>query len=276
MLPPGFMLRMGENGALKMIANRLIDTRVELQAGSSVVEVDQVKADYNVGIALKDGMVNLSKVGVYRFDSDPARLKVFHGTATVEIGGQSVIVPAGKMLALVGGLANAEKFDVGVTDALDNWSRRQAEAMAVANVSGAKYSGGSNYPSTGGSTWAYNPYYDMYTYVPMSGTMCNPFYGLCYYSPSSAYQTFYVMPRLFGYVPSVGGYHGSVTGTSTSALGSSTAGSPTRSLGAGSSTAGSGGSFGSAAGSLGSGSGGGTAGLGGHGTGFGGGGHGGK
>src|SRR5580704_13340150 len=45
MLPPGFMLRMGENGALKMLANRLIDTRVELQAGSSVVEVDQVKAD---------------------------------------------------------------------------------------------------------------------------------------------------------------------------------------------------------------------------------------
>src|SRR5208282_2298362 len=30
MLPPGFMLRMGENGALKMLANRLIDTRVEL------------------------------------------------------------------------------------------------------------------------------------------------------------------------------------------------------------------------------------------------------
>ena len=77
MLPPGFMLRMGENGALKMLANRLIDTRVEIQAGSAVLEVDQVSQDYNVSIALKDGVVNISKVGVYRFDSDPARIKVF-------------------------------------------------------------------------------------------------------------------------------------------------------------------------------------------------------
>src|ERR1035438_9813107 len=43
MLPPGFMLRMGENGALKMLANRLIDTRVELQAGSAVVGVDHTR-----------------------------------------------------------------------------------------------------------------------------------------------------------------------------------------------------------------------------------------
>src|SRR5271157_3816774 len=41
MLPPGFMLRMGENGSLKMLGNRLIDTRVELQKGSAILEVDQ-------------------------------------------------------------------------------------------------------------------------------------------------------------------------------------------------------------------------------------------
>jgi hypothetical protein len=108
MLPPGFMLRMGENGSLKMVANRLIDTRVELQAGSAVVEVDQVNQDYNVSIALKDGMVTLSKVGVYRFDSDPARIKVYHGMATVEIGGQSSMVSTGKMASLTGATANVE------------------------------------------------------------------------------------------------------------------------------------------------------------------------
>ncbi|MEI9973043.1 MAG: hypothetical protein WDO73_13880 [Ignavibacteriota bacterium] len=104
MLPPGFMLRMGENGALKMVSNRLIDTRVEIQAGSAVVEVDQTKPDFNVAIALKNGVVTLSKVGVYRFDSEPARIKVFHGSATVDIGGQSVMVGNGKMLALSGAL----------------------------------------------------------------------------------------------------------------------------------------------------------------------------
>ena len=187
MLPPGFMLRMGENSALKMVANRLIDTRVEMQAGSAVVEVDQTKPDFNVVIALKDGVVNLSKVGVYRFDCDPPRLKVFHGFATVDIGGQSVMVATGKMLTLSGTSASAEKFDVEQTDSLDNWSQHRAEAMAMANLSGAKYSNDS-YGQSAGNTWSYNPYYGMYTYVPGMGTMCNPYYNLCYYSPSTAYR----------------------------------------------------------------------------------------
>jgi hypothetical protein len=198
MLPPGFMLRMGENGALKMLSNRLIDTRVELQAGSAVVEVDQTKPDYNVTIAVKDGVVTLSKVGVFRFDSDPARIKVFHGMATVEIGGQSVMVATGKMLTLAGGSATAEKFDVQQTDALDNWSQRRAESMAMANLSGAKYSNDS-YSTPSGNSWIFNPYYGVYTYMPMMGTMCNPFYGLCYYSPLTAYQAFYLGPMSYGF-----------------------------------------------------------------------------
>jgi hypothetical protein len=238
MLPPGFMLRMGENSALKMIANRLIDTRVELQAGSAVVEVDQMKPDYNVIIAVKDGLVNLSKVGVYRFDAEPARLKVFQGTATVEIGGQNVIVPTGKMLALGGGVATAEKFDIEQTDALDNWSRRQAEAMAIANVSGAKYSN------------------DMYTYMPYSGRNCNPFYGLCYYSPMASYQTFVETPRITGSVPGIGGLRGTSSSVFTPSASSTLSSRP------------SGGIF--SGGSTGSGLGSGSVGLGGHGTSFGG------
>jgi hypothetical protein len=265
MLPPGFMLRMDKNGALKMIANRLIDTRVEMQAGSAVVEVDQTKPDYSVAIAMKDGVVNLSKVGVYRFDSEPARLKVFHGSATVEVNGQSVMVGTGRMLALTGGATATEKFDAEQTDALDTWSRRRAEAMAVANVSGAKYgSNGNGYPSSGngvGNTWAYNPYYDMYTYLPMSGSMCNPYYGLCFYSPMAAYQNFYLMPMMYGSMPNVGGYHGVTTNAATTTAAptwsratgtavaptSGTIASPVRASSGSSAPAGSSGGFGGAA-----------------------------
>ena len=218
MLPPGFMLRMGESGALKMLANRLIDTRLELQAGSAVLEVDQTSEDYNVNITLKDGVVGLSKVGVYRFDSDPARIKVFHGLATVQVGDQSVMVGTGKMLALTGGATTAEKFDVEQTDALDNWSRRRAEAMALANISGAKYSN-DNYATPRSNTWSFNPYFGLYTYIPMSGSMCNPFYGLCYYSPAMAYQMFYAQPMMYNNMPSLGGGGGpsytQMSGTST-------------------------------------------------------------
>jgi hypothetical protein len=224
MLPPGFMLRMGENGTLKMLANRLIDTRVDIQKGSAVVEVDQTKPDYNVAVALKDGVVSLSKAGVYRFDSDPARIKVFRGTATVEIGGQSVMVATGKMLALAGGATAAEKFDIEQTDSLDNWSEHRAEAMAMANLSGAKYSNDS-YSQPDGNIWVYNPYYGMYTYMPMMGTMCNPFYGLCFYSQLSAFRAFYsgLGGLGFGYgFPSYGygyGYGGYGYGYGTSMYG---------------------------------------------------------
>jgi FecR protein len=223
MLPPGFMLRMGENGSLKMLANRLVDTRVEMLAGSAVVEVDQVSQDFNVSVALKDGVVTLSKVGVYRLDCDPPRIKVFRGSATVQIAGETVMVGTGKMLALAGESATAEKFDLEQTDALDNWSRRRAEAMALANVSGAQYNG-SNYPAQGqgnGGSWRYNPYFDMYTYIPMNGRMCNPYYGICYYSPSAAYQTFVARP-VYNPPAGFGGGAGSPTyaqtsGTSTGA-----------------------------------------------------------
>lgn len=261
MLPPGFMLRMGENGTLKMLANRLVDTRVELQAGSAVLEVDQTRPDFNVSIALKDGIVSLSKAGVYRFDSEPARVKVFHGDATVAIGGENVMVGTGKMLALAGGATAAEKFDVAQTDALDNWSRRRAEAMALANVSGAKYSN-DTYSSQSGSTWVYNPYYDMYTYLPYTGRMCNPYYGLCYYSPYAAYQTFFIAPMMYGYTPGFGGSRGvgyaQTSGTSTgtaSAVGSRGVGSA--SVGTGGAASGASGGHGSAGGGVGGGGGGG-------------------
>src|SRR5579862_7774961 len=85
LLPPGFVMRIGENASLKMLTNRLIDTRVELQAGSAVVEVDQNGPETNVSVALKAGVARLNKAGAYRFDSDPARIKVFHGSASVEM-----------------------------------------------------------------------------------------------------------------------------------------------------------------------------------------------
>ena len=38
LLPPGFTLRLGENSSIRMITNRLIDTRVELSTGSAIVD----------------------------------------------------------------------------------------------------------------------------------------------------------------------------------------------------------------------------------------------
>src|ERR1700694_1665074 len=48
LLTPGVVLRIGENASFKMITNRLIDTRLELLAGSGVVEADEIAKDTNV------------------------------------------------------------------------------------------------------------------------------------------------------------------------------------------------------------------------------------
>ena len=190
LLPPGYVLRIGENASFKMLTNRLIDTRVEIMTGSGIVEVDENSKDTSVVVALKAGTATLSKTGVYRFDSEPARIKVFSGTASVLLGESTILVPTGHMLSLAGGAAMVEKFDAADTDALDHWARRRAEAMAVANVSAAKYVN-DNYGKLNHSSWGFNPYFGLYTYIPMSGRMCNPYYSYCYYSPGTVYNTFY-------------------------------------------------------------------------------------
>ena len=59
----------------------------------------------------------------------------------------------------------SEKFDSRTGDALYRWAKRRSEYIAVANLSAAKRMG-SGYASNGSSSWYYNPYYGMYTFIP--------------------------------------------------------------------------------------------------------------
>jgi len=224
LLPPGVVLRMGEKSSFKMITNRLIDTRVELLTGSGVIEIDDIAKEATVTVVCKDGTVSLNKVGIYRFDTEPARLKVFKGAAEVALRGENLSVAAGKMIVFSGAVATAEKFDIADTDSLDHWSRRRGELLANANISAAKQAGGygSGGYGYGGmqdpcygyggyrtgpfarpwGTWGYNPYYGFGTYIPCQGSMMSP-YGYRYWSPYSVYRAFYA-PRPV-YTPTMNG-----------------------------------------------------------------------
>src|SRR4051794_25954724 len=154
LLPPGVFFRMGEGSSFKMISNRLVDTRVELLTGSAILEIDDLDKEAAVTVVCKDGVVTLTKAGVYRFDAQPAQLKVFKGAADVELNGQKIPVGTGKMVTLGGAVASVEKFDVGQTDGFDRWSHRRAEVLANANVSAAKQA---HYGGYGGYGVAGNP-----------------------------------------------------------------------------------------------------------------------
>jgi hypothetical protein len=280
LLPPGVFLRLSDESSFKMISNRLIDTRVELLTGSGIVEVDDIAKEATVTVVVKDGTVSLNKAGLYRFDAAPARIKVFKGEASVAMGGESTSVGAGKMLALSGVLASAEKFNITDTDAFDHWSRRRGELVANANISAAKqaqgYGGGSGVnpcSSYGGygaggpygtgpfakpyGTWGYNPWYGFGTYIPCNGRFNSP-YGFVFWSPYSAYQAFWAPRPTYNWNPvnsgfgtpnygamgqSAGGYSGTV-GTSAAGVSSGASAGAASSMGASSAAAGGGASAG--------------------------------
>jgi len=236
LLPPGVFFRMGEKSSIKMISNRLVDTRLELLTGSAVMEIEDIDKGAAVTLVDKNATITLAKAGIYRFDVEPAQLKVFKGSAEVEIGGQTVTVQGGKMLPLGSAVAVAEKFDVASTDSLDHWSRRRAEVVANANVSAAKqahYGGmGPADPCMGGygngpygngpygsgpygtgpyvrplGTWGYNPWYGFGTYIPCNGRLNSP-YGYAIWSPLAAYRQFYAPRPIYNPAPNYGGFGG--------------------------------------------------------------------
>ncbi|HYW47025.1 MAG TPA: hypothetical protein VE959_29435 [Bryobacteraceae bacterium] len=198
LLTPGVVMHVGENSSFRMLTKRLIDTRLELLTGSLVVSAVEIAKDTNVTIVCKDGTVVLSKAGHFRFDAEPARIKVFAGVVDVQIGDRHQEVAAGKMLGLDGATASVEKFDKTETDSLDNWARRRDELMAMANVSAAHSmsylsSGSGGYGGYGGGygVWGWNPYFGLYTFIPGSGRFCDPYYGYCYWSPYTVGRMYY-------------------------------------------------------------------------------------
>jgi hypothetical protein len=256
LLTLGSILRTGDNSSFKMLTNRLIDTRVELLTGTHVVEVAEIQKDNNLTLVAKDATVVITKRGLYRFDVDQAKIKVFEGVLGVTVNGQSTLVGAGKMMDTA--TASVEKFDKETTDAMDRWAKQRAELIAMANASSAKqvhdygcdpnnstttrFASINNGVGVGSpcynpcNSWRYNPWYGLITYIPCGANIYSP-YGYRYWSPYNVMHAYYVRPAPvyngggFGGASSGGysgmsqtsaGYSGAMS-TSTSSVSSSTA-----------------------------------------------------
>jgi hypothetical protein len=201
LLTPGVFLRVSENSAFRMVTNRLIDTRVEFLSGSILVEADELLKDNGVTIAYKDYAIRLERKGIYRFDSDPAALRVYQGGVTAEINGKTEEVKEGHLLAMDGELKLA-KFNKDDVDDLYRWSNRRSQYLAMANVSAAKSVMDSG-AYWGSSNWFYNPYFNMFTFIPGRGAYYSPF-GYAFWSPFSVYSYLY-SPMFYS---GGGGYYG--------------------------------------------------------------------
>jgi FecR protein len=227
LLTPGVFLRLGENSSFRMVTNRLIDTRLEFLSGSAIVEAEDLGKDNSVTVVYKDATVHVAKKGLYRIDSDSGELRVFEGLAEVAAGDNTVEVRDGHAIAL--NTLAVSKFDKTATDALDRWSARRGEYVAMANVGAANsvrsslFSGGGGYGTYGGygayggsglfnGGWYFNPYFGMYSFVPgLDGAMYSP-YGYRFWNPFDVYSAF--MPGYY-YYPSGyrSGYNTAYNGT---------------------------------------------------------------
>ena len=189
LLNPGVFLRLSEKSAIRMVANKLSDTRVEFPSGSALIESSRELSQKEnfVTILYKGASSHLRKSGIYRFDSEPAQFRVYSGEAEVETGSNVLIARTGKLVSL-DGLVAVEKFNPKDGDELSRWSERRAEYVSMANVSAAKYVNNSG-TGLNSSGWYFNPYFGMFTYIPMNGMFYSP-YGYSYFSPYTVYRVY--------------------------------------------------------------------------------------
>jgi hypothetical protein len=228
LLTPGVFLRIGENSAIKMLDNRLISTRVEIMSGNVMVESDDPQMsikDSPVSLIYKDYEIRLVKHGLVEIGTDPAQMKVYNGEAVVGVTGGAgannrATVKEGRLLSFSSALLT-ENFNAKVGDDLYIWARDRSQSVSAANMSsarsinsggygngfgsGAGYGLGSGYGYGSGygaglggwnSGWYYNPYFDMFTFVPGAGTYWNAF-GYGFFSPSTIYN--YYSPSSYWY-----------------------------------------------------------------------------
>ena len=202
LLSPGVFLRVAENSAVRMISNRLEDTKIELLSGSALLEVGDLNTkEQQLEVLVAGTTVEFTKRGLFRLDASPAQLLVYDGSAVVMAGSQPVTVKEGKQTVL-SATASPEKFNKEKGDAFHRWASRRSGYIALANISAAKRMS-DNQSTCSAACWMFNPYFGSFTFIPMSGMYRSPF-GWSYYSPYTVDRVYY-RPPVQTYNPGYGG-----------------------------------------------------------------------
>lgn len=198
LLTPGVFLRIAENSSVRMLSNKLSDTRVELLSGSAILESTEEATDTpNVRLAFKNWQVRLAKQGAYRIDSDPAGLHVYKGEIEVSTDADAgkVAVKEGEALPLAGVLV-PEKSAAADVDLFKSWAMGRSQAVAADNAIAAEIVDNPNQVDSSGVDLAAFSSFPA-TGIPSLG-ITNP-YGLSFWSP---YQSLYPSGLGLIYFPS--------------------------------------------------------------------------
>jgi hypothetical protein len=135
LLTPGVFLRVGDSSAIRMVSNALSDTRVELLAGSAIVDSVEPNQGTSVTLIYRNWNVRFLERGFYRIQSEPPRLWVRQGEAEVSAGnaGTPVSVKQGMYLPLAAVLVPERSIDEP-RDALTDWAKGRSESVFADNA----------------------------------------------------------------------------------------------------------------------------------------------
>lgn len=167
LLTPGVFLRIGDRSAIRMQANKLSDTRVELLAGSAVVDSAEPTSGTSVTLIYKNWSVRFPQQGVYRVDSDPPRLSVLRGKAEVTADASKgwLSVEQGKYVPFAPVLVTERTTDPP-HDALSSWAEGRHESISADNAIAANIQDPASLSTTNSV--------DNFTYFPMLGLPSSP------------------------------------------------------------------------------------------------------
>lgn len=193
LLTPGVILRVGERSAIRLDSNALADTRVELLAGSAIVDSDQLNSANPVTVSYKSWTVKVLQRGGYRLDSDPPRLWVRQGQAEVSSGesAEPVSVTRGMSLAFEDNPVAERSIDPP-TDGLTAWDQGRNQSISADNAISSQI-------SDDPASVIGDPGQDAFTYFPMVGLSAAGISTAGAYNPYGLYQPGFYSLYLPGY-----------------------------------------------------------------------------
>ena len=162
LLTPGVFVRIGARSAIRMVANELSDTRVELLAGSALVDSAELNSGTSVTLIYKNWSVRFLNHGVYRIDTDPPRLSILQGQAQVSAGtDKDVTVGRGMNLPFASVLVPQPSTD-WPRDALSAWAEGRQQSISADDAIAANIQDPASLNASDSGL-------DSFTYFPMLG-----------------------------------------------------------------------------------------------------------
>jgi FecR protein len=135
LLTPTVFLRIDEKSAIRMLTNELSNTRIEMLAGSAVVDSAGPSPGTSVTLLYRNWSLRILEQGRYRIDADTARLWVLQGHVEVSAGDdpRRLSVEQGMYLRFAAMLVADRSVDQP-RDAFSVWAEARQQAILADNA----------------------------------------------------------------------------------------------------------------------------------------------